>query len=836
MAPVTPTVDASGRRLAAAAAHPIAPGRDELIDALALLALTMIGIVGFRPAYGGHGYLAVGAVGVIAGLLLSHAGQRARLPLLAVVAASAMAFLLFGCVISQPGTVSLPTLQAVMDTAVSGWQQLLTTARPVGRTASLLALPYLLGLFSGVAGHALARRTATVLLPAAAPAVVVALSILFGAPRPVDAVLQGAGFAAVALAWAAVRQERGAGRQITIGRQRPWQRIGAGAVVLAVAGAGAAVIGPHLPGAGAHQRVVLTVVPPFDVSQFPSPLAGYRDYTKDVPSTLSVATRELLATTGLPPGARVRIAAMDTYDGLSWGVANAATAADGAFGGFQQVGAALPGQVPGQLPGNAKSATITIERAYDQPWLPDVPGVTGISFSGAAQTSCGPAASVLRFNVATGTGIIPCYSPGDLSYTVSYVPGYTVPVPHEPVVSPALSLAQLAAASPGAAFDPSQVCTQGQCPPEIKTFANEHSQAETTPLAKVVALATYLLKNGSYSNGAGDQAAVIAGHSQARLDDFLQSKQIVGDDEQYAATMALLANVVGVPARVSLDGTVEQDGVIKGSDVHADIELDTAQYGWVTLPAALFTGHNKTTVQQQQIRSAQQPVKVVPPRRNQAAPVAAVNASSAVARGSAKPSAAGGFTIPPIAITVATDAGIPFLVLAGLAVALVAAKAMRRRRRRSFGPPATRVAGAWRELIDLSRDLGIAPVTPGAPGVPAVVGAPTRREFAAYAESRGLPSARAVADAADAATFGPADPDGAAAARVWQLVATARRGAAAALPRWRRAWVAVNPRSLWASRAEVERAITQRRRAIRGSGHRARRQRRGRVIPGGAYR
>ena len=195
--------------------------------------------------------------------------------------------------------------------------------------------------------------------------------------------------------------------------------------------------------------------------------------------------------------------------------------------------------------------------------------------------------------------------------------------------------------------------------------------------------------------------------------------------------------------------------------------------------------------------------------------------------------------------------------MAGLAAALTAAKAMRRRRRRSFGPPATRVAGAWRELIDLSRDLGImaarrtrrssrASAGAGSVRPSATVGAPTRREFAAYAESRGLPSARAVADAADEATFGPADPDGAAAARVWQLVAAARRGATAALPRWRRAWVEVNPGSLWASRAEVERAVA-RLRAIRSSGggrgarggrgsHGARGQRRGRVIPGGAYR
>ena len=66
----------------------------------------------------------------------------------------------------------------------------------------------------------------------------------------------------------------------------------------------------------------------------------------------------------------------------------------------------------------------------------------------------------------------------------------------------------------------------------------------------------------------------------------------------------------------------------------------------MTLPAALFTGNRQPTVQRQQITPPQQPVKVVPPRHNEAAPVAAVNQSSAVARSSAKPSAGNGFTIP----------------------------------------------------------------------------------------------------------------------------------------------------------------------------------------------
>lgn len=833
-------------------ARDIAPGRDELTDACALVVLTMIGIAGFRPAYGGYGYLAAGAAGVLLGLLLSHVGQRASLPLLAVVAASSLAFLAFGGVASQTGTVSLPTLQAITSTAVSGWQQLLTTARPVGRTAGLLVLPYLLGMFSGVAGHALARRTATVLLPAAAPAVVVALSILFGAPQPADAALQGAGFAAAALAWAAVRQDRGTGRQATIGRQRPWQRIGAGAAVLTVAGAGATVLGPHLPGAGAHQRVVLATVPPFNIDAYPSPLASFRDYTTVAPPAISVFDKKLLSTT-LPPKTRVRIAAMDTYDGLSWGVANVSAA--GAFGGFQRVGTLLPGAAEasgtsGAAAGTAQTATITTTANYQLPWLPDVAGTTGFSF-GASAAAGSQAADELRYNAATATAIIPDTVPAGLSYAVSYVP------------APAPALNVLGGAAPGSTPD---LCAQDepgciQVPPAVQEFANQHGGAASTPMGKVLALAAYLLAHGRYSDGAGAQSSVLPGHGAGRLTTFLDTSPITGDDEQYSATMALLANWVGVPARVSLDAVVEANGSVYGQDVHADVELDTSQYGWVTLPYTAFTPTKSPIIKQQTVKAPPEPVKVVPPRHNQSAPVAAANSSSAVDRTASAPASRPEFVIPAIVLAVARDAGIPVLALAALATALAGAKALRRRRRRVLGPPAARVAGAWRELIDLGRDLGIAPGATGPPGASRTPGtavsaaggdAMTRREFAAYAESRGLAAVSAVAVSVDAATFGPADPDGAAVARVWQLVETARRGATAPLPRWRRVWVTVNPASLWASRAVIDRAVAQarhasRRLAARGSGDSrhssgtrgtrgARGQGRGGAIPGGVYR
>jgi hypothetical protein len=770
MASVTyPANDTAGRTQRSVGSF--LPDRDEAVDAVALVVLTMVGIVGFRPAYGGHGYLAVGAAGVVLGLLLSHVGQRARVPFVAIVAVSAFAFLLLGGIVSQTGTVSLPVLRTVANVSVTGWTQLLTTARPVGRTAGLLVLPYLLGMFSGVAGHALARRTRFAVLPAMAAAAVVALSILFGAAQPTAAVLQGAGFAVCVLAWAAARQQRGAERAATVGRQRPWQRIGAAVGVLAVAGAGATVLGPHLPGASSHQRVVLYVEPPFDVSAYPSPLAGFRDYTKDVPAGLSVYGKELLATSGLPAGSRVRVAAMDAYDGLSWGVANAA--AGSSFGGYQRVGALLPGAVPGKT----RTATITVESAYDEPWLPDLADTTGFTFTG----SSGPqTAAALRYNVATTTGIIPDGVPAGMSYTVSAA-AVTTP-----------TSAALAATSPEGAPD-----SDLTVPSAVQAFAQAHSDTATTPMGKVLALATYLRENGRYSNGGGAQSEITAGHGSGRLTSFLEGKQIIGDDEQYAGAMALLANAVGVPARVSLDGTVEANGTVYGKDVRADIELDTAEYGWVTLPASQFTGTKSPQLQVQKVTPPPQPVKVVPPRRSDAAPVAAANSSSAVSR-TAPPPSSSGFAIPPIAAILLKYAGTPLLALAAAGAALIALKALRRRRRRSTGPPSARVAGAWRELVDLGRDLGIA-----ADG--AAASAPTRREFAAHAEEHGLKEARAVAIAADAAVFGPADPDGAAVGEVWRLVATARRAATSGLPLRRRVWVAVNPVTLWASRATLDR-------------------------------
>jgi hypothetical protein len=448
-------------------------------------------------------------------------------------------------------------------------------------------------------------------------------------------------------------------------------------------------------------------------------------------------------------------------------VANAA-AGQSSFSGFQSVGADLPGQDgagAGPGTGPARSVTITIGKDWRQPWLPSLPGATSLRFTGPDATTVQQA---LRYNLATGTGVVPGDVPAGLGYTVTAPP----PVPGADTLQNATPFATPDLAGMGIVV-----------PPAVATFAAAHSGGAVTPMGKVLALAAYLKENGHYSDGGGGQAQVFAGHGAGRLAEFFQD--LTGDDEQYAAAMGLLANEAGVPARVTLDAAVEPDGSVRGKDVHASIELDLAQYGWAPLPVADFLG-TKKPVPQPKKTPQPAPAKAVPQQQPNAAPPAGDTQANSASRG-APPPGSGGFRIPRIVVTLLVYAGIPLAALAAVMAALRGAKLLRRRRR-DAGAPVARAGGAWAELVDLGRDLGIA-------CQPAL----TRRE---QARASGMPGAEAVAMAADAVTFAPGDPGRAAADHVWELLAQARAGALRGLPRWRRLWVSVNPASLLAARAE----------------------------------
>src|SRR5262249_26386621 len=193
--------------------------------------------------------------------------------------------------------------------------------------------------------------------------------------------------------WAAVRTQR----------QRPPVQNGTGrasrtavaAALLGVAGATAALAGPSLPGAASHPRTVLRsyVTPPFNVRDYPSPLAGFRRYVKGKPNTLYGTA--LFTVAGLPAGTRLRIAVLTSYDGAVW----AAGPGGGAEDSFRRVGRTIAGDAAGR----PVSLAITVDR-YSDVWLPDTGVVTGVAFDGP-----NPAAHAAAFGctLAPGRGSAP---------------------------------------------------------------------------------------------------------------------------------------------------------------------------------------------------------------------------------------------------------------------------------------------------------------------------------------------------------------------------------------------------------------------------------------------
>jgi hypothetical protein len=115
----------------------------------------------------------------------------------------------------------------------------------------------------------------------------------------------------------------------------------------------------------------------------------------------------------------------------------------------------------------------------------------------------------------------------------------------------------------------------------------------------------------------------------------------------------------------------------------------------------------------------------------------------------------------------------PLLALHVVAGAILTAKAVRRRRRRTSGHSSGRIAGAWRELVDHARDLG----------TPVPVTGVTRREQSLAIASAG---AAGLARTADVRVFGPAEPPAGDADSFWGAVDAERRALSASVSRVRR--------------------------------------------------
>ena len=96
-----------------------------------------------------------------------------------------------------------------------------------------------------------------------------------------------------------------------------------------------------------------------------------------------------------------------------------------------------------------------------------------------------------------------------------------------------------------------------------------------------------LKTNGYVSHGVSpDEPQSRSGHAADRITQLLTDQRMIGDQEQYAVTAALMAQQLGFPARVVFGFApkrIRRERPVRGDDVSAWIEVGTAQFGWVDL-------------------------------------------------------------------------------------------------------------------------------------------------------------------------------------------------------------------------------------------------------------
>ena len=688
-------------RLAALRAFPSAAWADVAVLSL----LSLLGVLGLETSFGDYNFLVAGLGGLIVGTGAAVLGYALRLGVVTNVLLAILVYFLLGTPFTMPGEALLGVLPSVSSTAglalgaVFGWADIVTLGTPVEAPYYMPVLPYFAAWLVALVATMLASRwlprhrrtvwrTGLLLI---GPVLLYLTGILMGTDQTYFAGLRGVAFAVVAIVWIGWRRSNqgSAGRSgaalsgaDAAGTRRLFRRklIGTANVMLGAVLIGALVGGFLAP--NPKDRFVLReeIQPPFDPLEFSSPLAGFRQYTK------TLADTPLFTVTGLKPGEVLRLASMDAYDGKLWNVAAPDTLVGGS-GSFRLVGRTIPEPA---LYTSSADGTVTVNVVgYEDVWLPVIGYPATVDFDDAGSQE---EAETLRYNADSGTAVLTAGVEPGYEYTVNAMMQQTYrdedlqDVPVADVTQPSVE----------------------NIPDVVVAKAIEYAGTADTPIDSLRAIEQALKTKGFLSHGlASDGIPSRAGHGADRINELFTRTQMVGDQEQYAAAMALMARSLDYPARVVMGfapdvpedaGTVE----ITGTDVTAWVEVAFEGVGWV----AFYPTPDQTDVPQDQTpkpKTEPQPQVRQPPRMDNEADdlLTAVEIDDTKDEDKDKD-----FELPGWAWVLIGSFGIP-LVLLGVPLLVIAAlKSRRRRNRRTRGTGDERAAGAWSELTDGFAELG----------------------------------------------------------------------------------------------------------------------------------
>ncbi|WP_116112922.1 transglutaminase-like domain-containing protein [Austwickia chelonae] len=751
--------------------------REAVVDAVMVVLLLCCALGGFAGTFDGPLALLAGWAGVLIGVSLDTVCRSLAVPRWARIAARVLGTSLvylavapfLGARSADDGPLSPDAWMRAAQVAFGGWRDLLTTLPPVAQSGPMAALPWLMGLVAGLLTFAAARtwlRSGPVLGLVGATA---ALTALLGTSSSSGAVLRGLVLILGAALWAGIRSSRLVASNRPVGAAQ----FAAGAALLMVTGVIAAPAAQAMTSSGGPRETLRErMMPPVTDHTKASVLAGFRRFR---PVGEALADKALVQVSGLPKDAPVRFAVLDCFTGTVWDACGLPGVARPGAGAFWKVGTAIPAQIEGKT----AEYRIRVEDAYAQDpylrdWVPSAGSLTSLDYAGDRREALSEAS---RVNVSTGAVLVSGgVRGGEETVQAARLPGAALP--------------DTLPATQGALTDVSRLQA-------VSSYVARWGGPSSDPWQRLRAAAQHLRSTGAYSDGdTGSERPVLPGHGVGRIEALLGATEPAGDDEQYASAAALMANSLGLPARVVVGGVPDSSGVLRGREVRAWIEV-AVENAWVQLgPDQIVPPRDKKPkpIPEEDVQGAS--AAVVPPPNTARRPSSEDPFASDTSLGGhdrrSTPVSEWWVTMPLWArLTGAIVLGPPLLWLAFVG-AVMAVKGGRRSARQKRAPTAAVCAG-WDEVVDRLIDRGMSPPS----GV-------SRRELARLS---GDPSLLGLASRIDAVHYGPQSVGEEEVAAVWREVMEQHRLLAANLPWWRRLLVAGSLRSLlpgWRTREGAE--------------------------------
>lgn len=687
------------------------------------------------PIYREPAFVVLVAVSAVVAVGITVVATRRRWSGWLVAGVVAAAFIVLGVPLAVPSRLGAPVElvrglgELTAGTAVA-WKDLLTVELPVGSYRNLL-VPALVVFLVGTT--ALLRlswregRRAYVAIPVALA--MVSFGLVFGhadvsSPlmlgpvtlhAPVETALGVAGLLACLLwlAWRAHDERVRALQRAAVAsgvrvarRATPADRrraaLGIGMIAVSVVVAVAVV---PFAARGIDRDVLRSAIgPEIDLAAELSPLTQYRGFFQDERADDVLFTVELTERT---PD-RVRLATLDDYDGEVF-----RTSEGTGDGRFVRVASALEAG-----DGEPIELRVTIDR-WDGLWMPTAGRLARVDFDGprAALLADGfyYSAEVTAGVQAAGGGL----ESGD-AYRMTGVEPARIP------------LAQ--AQAPGApGLD--------TMPPSVRTWVEEHASGSD---GVALEAAVDLLRERGYLSHAlslgADGTAVWAsglsgyrfqpsasGHSLGRIDALftrLLEREAdpraaasgnfvaaIGDDEQFATAVAIIARELGFPSRVVVgtrlasddaDLSVCDDGVCRAQHLAAWAEVRSAGGEWIPIDATPQHAQSPSLEVTQQ-RDPEVVTEVLPDSVEEIIPPEPVQQDSVAADPSDEAAGPDLAWLWPV-LRISGMVLLVLLLVLGPFLAVITAKRLRRRARRTTGTAAERVAGGWEEYVDAAID------------------------------------------------------------------------------------------------------------------------------------